>query len=222
MPAFFQRKLQHYGTFLPLAILFCLLLGGNRVHAGKGEDVIQKAQAKFRSLKTLSLRLEVQYKTATDSSAEQGRLIWAQGGRFRMETARQTIVSNGKIIWSYNAQENQVILYDARSENNPFLTPQQLLFEYPQKYRVQSVENVTLDDLPCDLLAMQPKDQTDPTKELRVWVDRREHFTRRLQMEDLAGNQTVFNFEDFISGQNLPDSTFHFVPPQTAEVIDAR
>lgn len=217
-----SAKLQRRGCFLPLAAFFCCFWLQSGASAAGGVEIIHKVQAKFKSLKALSMHFEVSYQTGDGVNAEEGRLYLDNKDRFRMDTAKQTIVCDRKTLWSYNLSDNQVVLYDAEAEGQPFFTPNQLLFDFPKKYRVEGVSDTLLGNLPCYLLQLAPKDETDPARLLQVWVDKKEYFTHRFRLEDLAGNVTIFNFKDFVTGKNLPDSTFQFTPPKGAEVIDTR
>jgi outer membrane lipoprotein-sorting protein len=194
--------------------------------AASGEDIIARVQAKHRSLKNLTLHFSMV--TATESQEtsvreeQEGRIYLGGKGRYRLESRDQTLVCDGKTLWSFHSGENQVILYRADAEDTPFLAPDQLLFEFPAKYRVVGVSESRLGDVPCFVLSLLPREAADPTKSLEVWVDREQYLTRRVRLEDLAGNVTVFEFEDFQTGQKLPDRTFRFDPPEGAEVIDLR
>lgn len=214
------RKIFRFaGRILPLFLLLAPILA----RAAAGDDVIRRVQAKFQSLKALSVHFAMNYQ-ASDSTGTvaQGKLYLEQPGHFRMESAAQTVVSDGKTIWAYSPEEKQVIIYSAGGPDVPLITPQQLMFEYPDKYRVKNVEQDKLEGRTCDLLTMTPKDPSDPTRELKIWVDRKDSFTRRFRLEDLAGNITTFDFKDFQTGSSLPDSTFAFTPPAGVEVVDMR
>jgi outer membrane lipoprotein carrier protein len=191
--------------------------------AAAGDDVIRRVQAKFQSLKALSVHFDMTYR-ASDSTASkfEGKLFLGSPGHFRMESAAQTIVSDGQTLWTYSPDQKQVIVYNTAGSDVPLLTPQQLLFEYPDKYRLGSVKQDKLNGLTCDLLVMTPNDPSDPTKTLQIWVDRQDSFTRRFQLEDLAGSVTTFDFKEFRTGQTLPDSTFSFTPPPGVEIVDMR
>ncbi len=188
--------------------------------AAAGDDVIRRVQDKFKSLKNLS----VSFTMSGGGSPErvEGRLFISDKGRFRLESPGQIIVSDGQTVALYSPPQNQVILYTASESDNPILSPRQLLFDYIKNYRVVSVSDSVVAEAPCDVLEMTPLDPSDPTRLVRVWIDRQECYTRRFLLEDLAGNVTVFDFHGFQIGQKFPADTFHFVPPENAEVIDMR
>ena len=212
------------GSILPLSAFFCLILPTRVAWAGKGEDIIRRVQSKFEALSTLSAHFGVrcQSEGIEEVRQEEGTLFMDGQGRFRTETAGQTVVSDGQTVWMYNRQENQVIIRSAQSAAEDLLTPQKLLYEYPAKYRIDKVAEIDYSGRLCDQLVMVPKEETDPTRQLQVWVDRRESITRKVWIEDLAGNVTTFEFEAFQFGLELPPETFHFIPPEEAEVIDIR
>jgi outer membrane lipoprotein carrier protein len=205
-----------------LVLVFFLLIP-MLSHAAAGDDVIRRVQAKFQSLRALSLNFEMTYRAA-DSTATNftGKLYLGAPGHFRMESALQTIVSDGQTVWTYSPDQKQVIVYNNTSSEIPLLTPQQLLFDYPDKYKIKSVKQDKLNGLTCDLLSMTPKDPSDPTKILQIWVDRQESFTRRFQLEDLGGSVTTFDFRDFHTAGALPDTIFTFTTPAGVEVVDMR
>ena len=212
------------GSILPLLVSICLILASQVAFAGKGEAIIRKVQEKFESLNTLSVHFEalLQSDLEGESQCEAGVIYLDSTGRYRTETTTQTIVFDGRSIWMYNSNENQVIIRSAEQGADDLLTPQRLLYEYPTLYAIENVEKATCSGFPCYRLVMVPKEETDPTRQLQVWIDMKEYLTRKFVLEDLAGNVTTFEFKSFQIGQVLPDATFQFTPPEGAEVIDMR
>ncbi|HEX7344882.1 MAG TPA: outer-membrane lipoprotein carrier protein LolA [bacterium] len=198
------------------------LLNHQNARASSGEEIIKKVQAKIQSIPALTLRFSAQIQMEGDLIEEEGRIYFAQGGRFRMESSGQLLICDGKTLWAYAPADSQVVVFAAEAGGASFFTPQQLLFDYPDKYEVKSVENVQHGGLPCYLLTMIPREVTDPVASLKVWVDRKEYLTRRIEIEELTESKAGFSFEDIEIRQNLPDSTFQFAPPPSVEVIDMR
>jgi outer membrane lipoprotein carrier protein len=206
-----------------LLIFIPLILIPTLARAAAGDDVIRRVQAKFQSLKALSVHFDMTF-LASDSTVSKfaGKLFLGSPGHFRMESTAQTIISDGQTLWTYSPDQKQVIVYNPSGSDLPLLTPQQLLFEFPEKYNIKSIKQDKLEGLTCDLLIMTPKDPSDPTKTLQIWVDRQDSFTRRFRLEDLAGSVTTFDFRDFRTGAAFSDSTFAFTAPAGVEVLDMR
>jgi len=220
LPKFSRRG----GRAAALPALLLLLALPPAALAGKGEDVIARVQKNFQSVQGLTVHFEMRHQGEGDAllAEEAGKLFLADQGRFRMEARSQTVVSDGETLWSYSPADNQVLIYRAAEAGDQVLTPRQILFDFPQRYRVEAVETAELAGRTADLLIMVPTDEADPTRQLRVWVDRNDGYPRRFIIEDLADNVTVFDFENYQAGQNLPEDTFRFAPPPGADVIDMR
>lgn len=224
MPPLLTNNLRITRICLPLILCLCLLHQFPAKSADRGDEIIRQVQARFETVSTVSARFNLRYTStgAEEVYNEEGRLYLEDHNRFRTETDQQIIVSDGKTIWVYNRAENQVIIRNFEDGIEDFLTPQQLLYEYPQRYGVVSVQEGEYSGMVCDILMMEPIDETDPTRILQVWVDRENRFTRKFVLEDMADNITVFEFEEFQWGEKLSDKTFHFLPPEGSEVIDVR
>lgn len=212
------------GGILPFLLLLGVLHHPLSVSAGEGDAIIQQVRKAFRELTTLTAQFEVRYGVAgvDTMSREAGRFFMSDSGRFRMETPRQTIACDGQTIWMYNPLENQVIIRSVAGGVNDLITPKRLLYDYPELYTVIQVDHDQISGHPCDVLVMKPKSETDPTRQVKVWVDRQSHLTRKFFVEDLADNVTVFEFKNFQPGVDLPDDIFQFSPPQGTEIIDLR
>ncbi|MCX6639013.1 MAG: outer membrane lipoprotein carrier protein LolA [bacterium] len=212
------------GSILPILAILALILYPLMTFAEESEAIIQRVQKKFESLSTLSLHFEIRYHTtgATDTAQDESRLILAKGDKFRLESPSRTIVSDGENIWMYDPQQQQVIIRHANDHQGDLLNPRQILFDYPSKYRVEKVQKGSYAGISCDILTMMPKDPADPTRKLQVWVDRTESYTRKIIVEDTADNIMTFEFENFTSGQNMPENTFNYSTPKGVEVIDLR
>ena len=211
------------GDILSLFVLIILIFNVNFAFAGKGDSIIDKVEKKIMSLGEFSVHFEMRFEADGTDDIQQleGTLYWDGEHCFRMQTPQQVIVSDGETLWMYDTIENQVLIYDP-NDGIPILTPRQLLYEYSEGYRIEKIEKTEYAEMTCDLLYMLPKEPTDPTRSVKVWVDRKERLTRKLLTEDLVGNITIFEFENFDCESEIPEDIYHFDPPAGVEIIDMR
>jgi outer membrane lipoprotein carrier protein len=203
-------------------LLFAFLC--DPVSAAAGDNIIAEVQKKFESLTTLNAHFEVWYQVsgAPEVKTEVGKIYMDDKGGFRTETEEQLVVCDGETIWMYNVNQQQVIIRHKDEGADDIITPQRLLYEYPDLYQVDETRTDEFNGRPCHVLVMKPIQETDPTRQLLVWVDQENFLTRKFQVEDLADNVTIFEFEAFQLGEPLPEGTFHFSPPGGVEIIDMR
>jgi outer membrane lipoprotein-sorting protein len=212
------------GRYLPFLLLIGIILSSAAL-AEEADEIIVKIQRKFESLTALICRFEVSYYAFGSDHIQQetGRLYLDGQGKFRTETEHQTIISDGTSVWMYDVLQNQLLIRRSEESQHDLVTPQRLFYEYPKLYKTERVEEDSFTGIPCHVLVMKPKSETDPTRMLKVWVDKKDYLTRKFFVEDLADNITTFEFEQFEIGSDLPEDVFRFqTPPEGVEVIDLR
>ncbi|MBU1651439.1 outer membrane lipoprotein carrier protein LolA [bacterium] len=209
------------GSILPIILILCLAID---LSAGDSDDLLKNIQKSFEGYQNIQADYEVEtiVYEAVEPYTEQGRLIWAGDNHFRTETPDQTIVCDGVTLWMYSVTNNQVIIRSVTDGLNDLITPQKLLYEYPTHYDVQNIADDVLMGKSCFLLTLKPVSDTDPTKYLRVWVDKTNYMTRKFMVEDLADNQTIFKLKNFQFDAELSSDIFTYSTPEGVEIIDIR
>ncbi len=212
------------GGGLPFLLLLVLLWTPAATCAEQGEEVIRKVQETFAGLKTLSVQFKVRYQVsgAGEIREETGRFWMDDSGRFRTETPSQTLVCDGETLWMYDPGQKQVIIRNFADDADDLVTPRKLLYEFPRDYRVVGIEEDRLAGKDCTVLVMNPKSETDPTREIKVWIDSDDFLTRRFLIVDLADNVTLFEFMDYRLNRPIPEDIFTFQPPEGTEIFDLR
>ncbi len=205
-------------------LLFVLTIPFSTSFAAKGDKVVRRVQERFESITALIAHFEVRYQISgsPEVHSEVGKIFMDGEGRFRTETTEQILICDGQAIWMYNVSQQQVIIRRKNEGTAGIVTPQRLFYEYPDLFEIEEIRKEEFNGHPCHLLVMTPRQETDPTRQLLVWIDQNEYLTRKFQVEDLADNITAFEFEAFQLGEPLPEGTFQFVPPEGVEIIDMR
>jgi outer membrane lipoprotein carrier protein len=212
------------GAVLPFLLLSAVLFNPPEVFAGRGDEIVKKVQETFAGLKTLSVRFDMQYQVpeSAEIQRETGRFWMDDRGRFRTETQRQTVVCDGRTVWMYNPDQKQVIIRSVADGTDDLVTPGKLLYDYPDLYSVVEIGEDNRSGKTYTVLVMKPKSETDPTREIKVWIDPDDFLTRRFMIVDLADNVTLFDFLNYELNQPIPEDTFTFLPPEGTEIFDLR
>ena len=113
-----MRKLRLSLFVLPLAFLIGAL--GSMSAAITADELAQQVEKRYSSLKSLSadfVKVVSSEIFETENTVE-GKMIFKNPDKFKIETEDETIVSDGEFVWTYSAENQQVIknLLD-RSEN---------------------------------------------------------------------------------------------------------
>ena len=143
-----------------------------------------------------------------------GTLLAADSGRFRLEQKRGAMVSNGRVLWQYAPENNQVIV-----RNAPAVPPSGAVgAALPNWLSAQPLRTVrTPEGLRVAL---------DPAKaeldSLWVVLDAKNFSLRGVETVDAAGNRVEYRVLVLQFKTSTRSKDFTFDIPKGAEVVDMR
>lgn len=151
---------------------------------------------------------------------ESGELWVEKPDRFRIVTGdpnAQTLVSDGELFWSYDAELEQVIVsqLDKSIRDVPILLLGGDPAAITRKYRVSFYESER-----GDHFVLEPKSTTGLFASLTIVFT--EELPIAISIRDNFGQYVLMRFVDPAVNVNLEPETFTFNPPDGVDVIDDR
>jgi len=146
-----------------------------------------------------------------------GSFEFARPERFRFSYAKpfeQTIVSDGRKVWLYDVDLNQVSVRPAAQALGT--TPAALLAGAELDKDFELSAQPAKDGL--DWVQATPRTKEGTVKQLQVGF--RGKTLAALEIVDAFGTRSLLQFKDVVLNAKLPDDTFKFVPPKGADVIE--
>lgn len=188
-----------------------------------------KVQKTYESVKDLSADFEqvTRFKGADKTGPKTtGTIEVKKPGKMRWEFVtpeKKSMISNGKTLWMYDGEENQVVVNEFMQETTSVtgLNFLEGLGDLKKSF------HVTLASAPADttlkdavFLALEPKDAADVQfTNILLAVDRKTGLANEVFLTDPMGSVTRLTFTGLTRNKNLPDSRFDFEIPKGAEVI---
>ncbi|HIG48820.1 MAG TPA: outer membrane lipoprotein carrier protein LolA [candidate division Zixibacteria bacterium] len=188
------------------------------------EAITKKMQQRIDKVGGLSAEFSIStYMAALDQNRESsGRLyILRKKGKLRLERADQTIVSDGKSVWTYIPANQQIIVMPAE-DSKAGIRPDEFLFFYTNQYTHTLIGDEMIDGVVHYELHLKANTVLADFPELRIWVDSGEWLTRRVLYADDMGSETVVQFTHIRLNPDLPSGTFTLSAPEGVEVVDLR
>ena len=133
----------------------------------------------------------------------------------------QTIVTDGKSVWSYTKVNNQVLI-DTFRDDPRSLSPDKILVNVPNNYTSIVIGKEKLGERETTIVKLTPKNSKLNVKWMKIWVDAGEWLMRKVQVFDVSDNMTSYTMTDIKLNTGLVDSQFQFGIPSGVEVIDLR
>ena len=160
--------------------LFIMVLRSTLTFGQSADEIVKEVKKKYRSIKTFSAEFEETFTwtLAKESRSFRGRFFIKKPDRFRLETEKQVISSDGETVWRYAIPDSQVFVTDAKSDPD-FPLLKDLLFDYVENYSHLLLGRVKLDDAECSHVKLIPKEEdsymTDRKKTCRRIHDHDDH-----------------------------------------------
>jgi len=196
------------------------------VHSITGSEVIERMQKKFAKSETFSAKFEKRFYWAVLDKhlTQSGNIYTRKPGQFRVEVEGDLIIADGKSIWSYTKDNNQVIVSDYDTE---FLTPWEILVDYSQTFDPVSVAQAKLSGQSCYTIVLKPQNETSTVEGqkvqwMKIWVDKKHWYL--LQVEQLEANEDLRTYilKDHRVDKKLNNELFFFDDIDGVDVIDRR
>ncbi len=209
-------------ALLPILVVFVLVSGHQAARAQSGKDVLDRLQDRYRDVAALKAEFTQTVSSPFTTAGEQfsGTLVLS-GDRYRVETGQQTIVTDGKTMWIYNADERQVLVNDFVKDETTF-SLSDFLFHFEDVYEIVSVGRALSGGENHDVLRLRPKNPEAFFTEITVVMRERDDLVTRLEVVDINDSKMIFSLRKIEMNPDLAANTFVFNPPDGAEVVDLR
>jgi len=203
--------------------LLCALLSASLAEGLTGQEVVDRARERLGKAEAISLgfRRTLYWKMADMEEEVEGKLFFLKPDRFRLETPVQVVVTDGRTMWSYSAENEQVIVSPYHRSDDPS-SPERILFEYSENYTAAYVGEEKIGKMVCDVVRLTPKEKDSNIVWMKVWVDRKKRVTVKIRFVDVNENEITYDLSKIKMNPKLSEALFRFDVPEGVDVVDMR
>lgn len=155
------------------------------------------------------------------NESKEGSII-VSGDKYRLDIARQVVISNGENIWTILADDGEVMI-NALEEGDESVTPSNLLDKYNEKYKSKYKGEIDYNGRTAQLIELKPEEGKTYSK-IEVLIDKEKDQILSFTIYDK--NQSSYSYEiiKFKPDVEVSESTFCFVEENYPgiDVIDMR
>ena len=204
--------------------LAALLLFMQLALAQDVEDIIEDVQETYDDVDDMSAQFKKieSFKITGTVNETVGKIYIKDGTMYRFESEDQTIVTNGKTVWTYNGITKQVIIDNVREDSGALL-PRDMLFKYPKEYYSTLLKEEEIDGMKMYVVKLDPRDNVHGyVKSMKIWVDDDDYYIHRIETTDLNDNISKFEISNIKVNTNLKEDFFTFKAAPEMQVVDMR
>lgn len=216
-----MRNLQkHYG--IAVLALCAVLITGTALARPRPRpmdvaEIVKKTKALYNSTATAEIRFE----QSGASGAASGTLAYGKGDKYRLELPKQTIVSDGKKVWTYTPEKRQVLISKSIAGSGR-LTPEDILTAFPGDYATELTGEQKINGRPVWVVRCTPGSGAkigDVTR-ATLYIDKTSYRFQQVEVESPSLGSMTLRIISAQYGAKIPDSRFTFVAPKDTRVVD--
>jgi outer membrane lipoprotein carrier protein len=192
---------------------------------GQGKDpkavaLLEEVSKKAKSFK--SIKVDLAYSmvnTKAKINEEKTVTLLVSGDKYRMAAAGQTVICDGKTIWTYIKESNEVQV-NALENKDDALTPSKLLTSYNSNYKSKIIKS---DDPTAEAVELIPNTSKNFTKAI-LGIDKAKKQIKSFTLYDKSGNTFTYKVKTYLTDTPVTDADFTFDAKKFpgVEIIDMR
>ena len=194
------------------ALFACILVSAGAQNDPAAKSILDKVSAKFKTLKTVQAKyvLNVTNRAGKNAGKKSGS-IYLKGTKYHITDASMEITSDGKKIWKYEPDANEVTVSNVDNSSNSGLTPQKLFTNFYDKdflYKLngnKKVGNKTVAEI-----ELTPTDKRKSFYKVYLYVDQAQQMIVSSKIYETSGNVYDYSITDMKVNQTLDDAMFTF------------
>jgi chaperone LolA len=188
-----------------------------------GQKILSNITKNYEKMKNFEADfVQVQiWELAAEESRVSGKIFMKDDDSFRVETPGGFILSDGKTVWRYSAENSQVLIENIK-ENEDTMLPGKIFFEFAEKYELKDYFEKKEDGKTVYFLELaSPKDKQRFIDRLKVKVNSG-FIPFEIEYYDLDDNKTTFILKNVITDGDIGPDKFRFEAKEGVEIMDLR
>jgi outer membrane lipoprotein-sorting protein len=185
----------------------------------KARAILDEVSAKTKTYKTI--RIEFTYKmenTAQKINESYKGVLISKGDKYKLSFSGQDVISDGKTVWTYVKDANEVQVNDVSKDDDSF-TPTNLLNTYNENYKAKLIQETAKQKV-IELIPVQKKN----FNKVKVTIDNDRKMVSSLMIYDKNGSVYTYQVGKFETDLPFSDNSFVFKTAEHpgVEVVDMR
>jgi outer membrane lipoprotein-sorting protein len=192
--------------------------------AKKAEAILDKVRDKTESYR--SIKIEFTYEMTNERAdiheSEKGTLL-VKGDSYRLDIAGQVVINDGKNIWTYIKEVNEVQINSVDEEDEGIITPTTLLSSYTEDYKPKYEGESEWNGHKVHLIELKPIEDKS-YKYIKLKTDSDKDRLLQISIYDKSNNIFQYSVEEFKPNVLFDpnDFTFNAEDYPGVEIIDMR
>lgn len=196
-----------YSTLLVVLMFVSLATAQKDPQAGKILDAMSQ---KYKAMKAFQADFTQTMENRSSKIKESitGNVL-VSGDKYKLKISDQEIISNGKILWTYLKDVNEVTITESDAEAEA-MSPGNIFEMYKKGYKYAYAGDETIGGVKYDVIELAPEDRKNPIFKVRLFINQKDKSLKSWEMFRNNGSRYTYTIQNFKANPPLAADTFTF------------
>ncbi len=206
------------------AVLFTSVFSVQAQTDKKAQEILNGVSTKYKSFTSVKADFALTLDNPSEKIKDtQKGVVYLKGNKYRIEIAGQEIVSDGKSVWTYLKDANEVQITEAVADKDA-ITPTNIFTAYEKGFKSKFTEEKNVKGVPMQMLELIPEDSKKSFFKVHLTINKTDKVIDSVKLFDRNGNRYTYSILKFIPNGVASDDVFVFNKARYPgiEVVDLR
>lgn len=207
----FKRLTYDMKNLLSLLLVMLMFVSvANAQQDPQASKILNAMSQKYRSMKAFKADFAqtLENPSAKVKETMNGN-ITVSGDKYRLGVSGQEIISDGKNMYTFLKDANEVTITEADEEAEA-MAPSKIFDMYKKGYKYAYAGTETLGGVKHDVIELSPEDRKNPIYKVRLYISQKDKTLKSWKMFRNNGNQYSYTINNFQANPMLATDAFTF------------
>lgn len=192
----------------------------------KAKAILDELSAKTKSYSNIKATFSytLENPSAKINETQEGT-ITIKGSKYRLEIAGQEVISDGKTVWTYLKDANEVQINNIDPSSSDAITPSNIFTMYEKGFKYKFEGEKTENGKVIQSINLYPIDtKAKAFHTVKLYIDKNAKQIHSIKVLSKDGNNYTYTVKSFVPNADVTDAhfTFNAAKYPKVEVIDLR
>ena len=214
---------------LKYSLLIFILLYANCAFCQQDSDariILERVAEKTKSYKSIQADFELVIEDRKENiQTFSGGQILLKGNKYKVESMGSIVYFDGKTIWTYTEEFDEVIINEPDSLDDNFISnPAKIFYWYNRDFKYRYVGETLVNDRKMHEIDLYPRNLDQPYSRFKIFIDVDKDILSTIKVSGKDGIDYLISIKNYITNNELDGSIFTFDESKhkKTEIIDLR
>jgi len=182
-------------------------------HDPKAKTILDEVSKTTKAYKTITAEymLVLLNKDKKQVDKQEGK-IQVKGNKFRLEIPGNTIVCDGKTVWTHNKDAQEVTIKNFESSNDEGLNPTNIFTMYETGFKYKYDKEEKVNGVACHIITLVPSIKPEKKKfhTIKLTIDKAKKQVTEIKMLMKDQGSQTYSIKSMKPNEALADAVFTF------------